>query len=226
MKMTTKAQSSKGIQLAVQDPTTGNLLYFNEVKSTPEIGESAERIDVTHLGSEIHEYIRDIPDVAGGDLQFTMNCQPFLDSPTTDDESNMNLIQSLDKSKAYTWYIMYPQLNQTVTVLADFTFSMGAGAISSAIELNLTLIPRAAPVFSAYTQACTITFAKGGASGDDMESLIYAPNTVVPFPECTFTYEGYTFTGWSYSGGLLTEGESFTITQNETLTATWAANTE
>ncbi len=218
--MTTKAQSSKGIRLGVVVGST--LYYFNEVKTTPEIGESPEKIDVTHLESGYHEYIKDIPDFSA-DLSFTMNAQPFLSEGqySSVSDSNLNLLTSLDKDQAYQWVVEYPQLNQTISIVADFSYAMGAGSVSTAIEINLTLIPRGAPTFTEYNNACTVTFAANGGSGT-MASVSYAFGTTIPCPENGFTAPaGKEFGGWTYSGGTLTEGESFVITGAETLTAIW-----
>ncbi len=136
----TEAVSAKGTRVYVKINETWKEL--KEVSATPEVGQSAEKIDVTHLTSEMKEYIKDIPDYSS-DLEFTMNCMP---SGVTD--SNLDLILGLDEDATYSWKIEYAQLNKEITLSGEYTYKIGAGAVSSKQDLVLTVIPK-----SAYTVA-------------------------------------------------------------------------
>ena len=227
--MTTRAQSSKGVRLAVM--LNGVKTYFEEVKAVPEIGETPEKIDVTHLTSSAHEYIKDIPDYSA-DLLFTMNAQPYVsDGDAT--ASNLNLIEELDKNGSYEWIVDYPQLNQSVSVTGDWSYALGAGAVSQALEINLTIIPRTAPTFSEYgVDSVTLAFSPVSSSGTgtgSMSSQTVAPMTRVALPACTFTApSGKKFGSWNTQADG--EGESFnlndsiTMDQSYTLYAIWVAD--
>ena len=225
--MATKAQSSKGIRLGVEATIGGvsKIWYFNEVKTTPAIGQSPQKIDVTHLTSESHEYVKDIPDFSG-DLSFTMNAQPFKSTISDVSESNLNLIRALNQSSAYNWIIEYPQLNQRIVINADWTFEYGAGAVSSAIEVTLTLIPRGAPNFTAFT-VTTVTLSYNANSGTGtMSSTSLNIGDTATAPTCTFTApDTKIFGSWNTasdgSGQTYDEGDTFTILADTTLYAIW-----
>lgn len=107
--MTTNAVSAKGIKVGVYAKLEGDseeqLYFFNEVKAVPEIGHSPDKIEVTHLTSEIKEFIPDIPDFSS-DLSFTMNCQPLIGSPTSASDSNLNLLRALSMTETYKWVVI------------------------------------------------------------------------------------------------------------------------
>lgn len=181
--MTTRAKTAKGLRVGVVVDNVTH--YFQEVKSAPAIGESPTKVDVTHLESDSHEYIKDIPDFSG-ELAFVMNAQSYVESGTID-SGNLNLIEQLDKNGSYTFIVDYPMLNQSVSIPADWSYEIGAGSVSSPMEINLTLIPRGAPVFSPYgINSITISFNKNGGTGT-MASQTVAIDAVYRAPACTFT---------------------------------------
>lgn len=148
--MATKATTAKGVGLYV---TVGSeKKVFHEVKSVPEIGESAEKIEATSLESDMKVYVKDIPDFSS-DLEFTMNA-----IPKGDEDSNYDLIQSLDKDDAYTWTIIYPQQGVQCSITAQFTWRMGGGEVSSIQDIILTLIPQSAPAWADYTAVQSISY--------------------------------------------------------------------
>lgn len=203
--------------------------YFEEVKAVPEIGETPEKIDVTHLTSSAHEYVKDIPDYSA-DLVFTMNAQPYV-SDGSASSSNLNLIETLDKNGAYTWIVEYPQLNQTVSLVGDWSYALGAGAVSQALEINLTIIPRTAPTFMEYgIDSFTLSFDPASESGTgtgSMSSQTVAPMTKITVPASTFTAPANKVFG-SWNTQADGEGESFNLNDsivmdnNYTLYAIWA----
>lgn len=232
--MVTKAKSAKGIKLGVylNGPNQAPI-FFQEVKAVPPIGESPVKIDVTHLESDAHEYIKDIPDYSQ-DLTFTMNAQPYV-SDGNAGSSNLNLIQSLDKNASYQWIVMYPALNQQVIIVGDWSWNMGAGAVSQAMEAELTIIPRSAPAFTDIgTISYTLSFSPISESGEgsgEMAAQTAQAGTSITVPTCTFTApEGYTFGSWNtasdgsgtpYAGGV----DSIVMENNYTLYAQWVLDT-
>lgn len=145
----TEAVSAKGTRVYVKVSDTWT--EIKEVSSTPEIGQSAEKIDVTSLTSEMKEYIRDIPDWAS-DLEFTMNAMP---AGSTD--SNLDLILGLDEDTTYNWKIEWNQLGWEATFSGEFTYRIGAGAVSSKQDLILTVIPKSAYAVAKITSTNTLT---------------------------------------------------------------------
>lgn len=233
--MVTKAKTAKGIKLGVylNGPSQAPV-FFNEVKAAPAIGESPAKVDATSFDSDAHEYVKDIPDFSQ-DLAFTMNAQPFVTGGSAD-SSNLNLIQSLDKNAAYQWIVMYPALNQQVTIYGDWTWSMGAGAVSQVMDAELTIIPRGAPMFSDIgVSNYTLSFNPVSDSGEgtgEMASQTVPVGTSVTVPASTFTApEGMEFGSWntspdgtgtSYAGGV----DSIAMDADYTLYAIWIQVTE
>lgn len=148
----TEAVSSKGIRLFVKQQTAWKEIL--EVSATPEVGQSTEKIDVTHLTSEMKEYIKDIPDWSS-DLEFTMNAMP---SNTTN--SNLDLILELakDPDTTYEWKIVYTQLLKQVTIKGQMSYRLGAGAVSSKQDLILTIVPSSTMTVGEITDVASINY--------------------------------------------------------------------
>lgn len=151
----TKATSAKGVRLSVKVGETWK--DFEEVKSVPEIGQSADKIDATHLTSEMKEYIPDIPDFSS-DLEFVMNAIPHGET-----DSNYDLIMSLDQDTIYEWKITYPQQKVQTTLKGRSTWKMGGGEISSVQNISLTIIPASAPTWAEYNSVVSLTYEEGTA---------------------------------------------------------------
>lgn len=152
----TKATSAKGVTLAVQKaPETWTT--FSEVKSVPEVGQSADKIDVTHLTSEMKEYVPDIPDFSS-DLEFTMNAIPHGES-----DSTFDLLESLDQDTIYDWKITYPQQKVQCALKGRFTWRMGGAEVSGTQDIILTIIPASAPTWSEYSASVSLTYEEGTA---------------------------------------------------------------
>ena len=106
---------------------------------------------MTHLTSEMKEYIRDIPDQAS-DLEFTMNLMP---SGVTD--SNLDIILGLDEDTTYTWKIVWARAKKEASFQGEYTYKIGAGAVSSKQDLILTVIPKGGYAISDITTTTTVT---------------------------------------------------------------------
>jgi len=148
----TEAVSAKGIRLYVKQESAWK--EFLEVSAVPEIGQSTEKIDVTHLTSEMKEYIKDIPDWSS-DLEFTMNAMP---SGTT--SSNLDLVLSLAETPdaTFEWKVVYTQLAKQVTMQGQMSYRLGAGAVSSKQDLIITIVPKSAMSVGAITDTQSITY--------------------------------------------------------------------
>ena len=241
--MATRAVTAQGTKVGVDIPitttsngttsTTYKRFWFQEVKSTPEIGESPNTIDVTHLGSDIHEYIMDIPDQASNTLAFVMNCQPYEEVTTDTDgdkASNLGLIQMMSKTAVYDFIILYPQDRIGFRQRAQWTWSMGAGAVSSAMELNLTLIPRGTPVPIYLTSSTySVTYDANGGSGTVADATAYSGGSeAVVKPSTGLTApQGMVFASWNTkadgTGVSYDPNDTFVVFENTTLYAIWVA---
>lgn len=152
MSTTTKAKSTKGVNLAVK--LTGDTWTpLSEVKSVPEIGQTSERIDVTSLESDMKVYIADIPDYSG-DLEFTMNA-----IPTGEETSNYDVLVEIDPDDSHEWRVQYPQLGVECTITAQCQWRMGAGEVSAAQDIIATLIPQSAPAWATIASQSTLNYA-------------------------------------------------------------------
>lgn len=154
----TKAKSAKGTVVAIQISEEWKVLH--EVKSVPEIGETPANIDVTSLESEVKEYIADIPDFGGGELEFTMNA-----IPTDDPDSNYDILMSLEKDTSYPCRVQYVQLGVEVTFNAQVAWRMGGGEVSAAQDIIMSLIPQSAPIFADLTSVASLTYMDGTDEG-------------------------------------------------------------
>ena len=148
----TVAVTAKGIRLFVKQQTAWK--EFLEVSAVPEVGESAEKIDVTHLTSEMKEFVKDIPNWSS-ELDFTMNAMP---SKSTN--SNLDLVTTLAKTPntTYEWKIVYTQLLTQVTIKGQMSYRIGAGAVSSKQDLILTIIPNSTMTVGEITDVASINY--------------------------------------------------------------------
>ena len=243
--MATKAVTAQGTRVGVDIPitttvsdgnggttttTTIKRYWFQEVKSTPEIGEQPNTIDVTHLGSDIHEYIMDIPDQASNTLVFTMNAQPYAEvtSATDGDKaSNLGLVKMMSKTAVYDFIILYPQDKIGFKQKAQWTWSMGAGAVSSAMELNLTLVPRGTPIPIYLTSVkYTVSYNGNGGSGSMTDSTEYSAGDEVVVKTSSFTAPSNSvFASWNTkadgTGVSYDANDTFVIFEDTTLYAIW-----
>lgn len=233
--MTTNAVSAKGIKVGVYaklgSDATEQIYYFNEVKAVPEIGHSPDKIEVTHLTSDIKEFIPDIPDFSS-DLSFTMNCQPYQRTPTHVSDSNLNLLRALSMSETYKWIIIYPQNRIKVELYGKMVWSMGAGAVSSAMEANLVIIPSSAPVWSELYSTYTVTYDANTGTGTMTDTNSpYSAGSTVSTKASTFTPpEGKIWASWNTlangQGVSYDDSDTFVITEDTTLYAQWTEGQE
>lgn len=220
----TNAVSAKGIKVGVDinDVT----YWFNEVKAVPEVGEAPERLDATSLTSSIKEYINDIPDWSST-LDFSMNAQPFLDNPAGVSDSNLNLIDALSRTETYKWTIIYPALRRKVEFYGEWSWRMGAGAVSTVMEAILSITPKSAPTWSVYSINCAVSYDANGGSGTmtDASSPYVSGSTVTTMANTFTAPEGKTFAAWNTKADGLgisyDESDTFTIYEATTLYAQW-----
>ncbi len=149
----TEAVTAKGTRLYVKIDEAWT--EIKEVSAVPEVGQSTEKIDVTHLTSDMKEYVKDIPDWSS-DLEFTMNAMP---SGSTD--SNLDLILGLDEDASYEWKITYAQLKKEATIKAQFSYRIGAASVSTRQDFILTLVPQSGLTFEDVTATQTLTYEDG-----------------------------------------------------------------
>lgn len=215
----TSAVTAQGEQLFVET-ATNVWTKLLELKSVPEIGEQAEKIDATTLESEVKEYVKDIPDQA--DLEFTFNAMPK--SATN---SNVAVITGLSRNQTYRWKWVSPRLGRQVIWTGDFSYRYGAGAVSTIKDLILTIIPRTRPIESDITSTYTVTYNANGGTGTMTDpSSPYANGASVTVLSNTFTPPtGQTFTHFNTksdnSGTTYNPADTFAIYEDTVLYAIW-----
>lgn len=148
----TVAVSAQYTHLYVSTDSGSSWTEFLEVSATPEIGTTAATIDVTHLNSEIKEYINDIPDWSSQTLDFTMNAMPNGST-----SSNLELVQTLESNVTYQFKIVWEQLKTQAIFNGQVTWRVGAGAVSAKQDLIVSVVPKSKPVFSEYTATASVT---------------------------------------------------------------------
>lgn len=217
----TQAVSAAQAYLAVE--VEGVWKRFREIKSTPEIGESADKIDATSLESEMKEYIKDIPDQAA-DLEFTMNAMP-----TGAPESNYDLIKSLSRNGTYNFKYGVPQMGIYYIIRAQFTWRLGAGEVSSVQDIVLTLIPKSRPNDTPITSSFTVKYDANGGSGtltDSSSPYENGTEVTVLAPTGLTAPSQKTFLAWNTSkdnsGTSYDEGDTFNIYNDVVLYAIWS----
>ena len=214
----TSATTAQGEMLFVK--LEGVWTKIAELKSTPEIGESAEKIDATHLESEVKEYVKDIPDQS--ELTFTFNAMP-----ANEEGSNLKLLMGLNRNGTYEFKQVLPRLDVQVIWGAEFAYRIGAGAVSSVKEINLTLIPKSAPIITDISATYTVTYNSNGGTGSaPTDATQYDSGAMVTTKANTFTNTGKKFVYWNTkadnSGTSYDVGDGFPIYQNTTLYAIWS----
>ena len=215
----TEAVLAQGVKLGVKIDSVWT--YFAEVKTTPSVGESVSKVDVTNLDSQTMEYIKGVPDISE-EMAFTMNAMPVGAS-----SSNYDLLSQLDKNGTYDWRINYPQLGIKVTFKAQFVYSLGGGAVGSPIESTLTLIPKSTPVRSPMLDTYTVSYDANGGTGTMTDaSSPYDVGATVAVKVNTFVKASEQFTGWNTqangSGASYDDTDTFKIYNNVILYAQWS----
>lgn len=214
----TLAVSAKGTTLEVFHGDTWK--KFWEVKSTPEVGKSADMIDATSLDSEIKENIPDIPSYAG-ELSFTMNA-----IPVGAEGSNLDLVSELSENSEYKWRITWPQLGKRCIITANWVWRVGAGAVSSPLDIIIVLIPKTAPAWSNVLDTYIITYDANGGEGTTDDATEYGNGEEATILECAFTYSGKQFIGWNTradgTGATYDENDTVRVYENMTLYAMWS----
>lgn len=216
----TSAVTAQGEQLFVKVSSVWTKIH--ELKSVPEIGETADKIDATTLESESKEYVKDIPDQ--GDLEFTFNCMPVGAT-----NSNLNLLSNtLSRNQTYEWKWVSPRIGKQVVWSGEFAYRFGAGEVSTIKDLILTIIPRTKPIETDITSTWTVSYNANGGTGTMTDaSSPYANGATVTTMANTFTApSGKSFANWNTkadnSGTSYDVGDTFSIYEATTLYAIWS----
>lgn len=213
----TQAVSAQGDKIFVKvDGTWKRIL---EMKSTPEVGEEVSKIDASTLDSEVKEYIKDLPDQT--DLTFVFNAMPL-----TAEESNTQLLMDLSRSETYEWKYQLSTLGIQFIFNGEFSYKVGAGAVSSVREISLTIVPRTRPIEMPISETYSVTYDPNGGDGTLADSESYESGDLVTLKKNTFTPpEGKVFAVWSTTesgiGASYDESDSFRIYGDVTIYAQW-----
>ena len=218
----TAAVRSARLYLAVM--IDGAWRKFHEVKSSPEVGESADKLDATNFDSEVKEYVKDIPDQAS-DLEFTMNAMP-AGAP----DSNYDLIKSMSRNATYDFKYGIPQLGIYFIIKGQWTWRLGAGEVSSVQDIILTIIPKSRPNDALITGTFSVKYDanKGTGAITDSNSPYQNGAEVTVLASTGLTPpESKTFLCWNTRadgmGATYDAGDTFNIYSDMTLYAIWAS---
>lgn len=197
----------------------GSWKKFGEVKTTPEVGEETAKLDASSLDSVVKEYIKDLPDQT--DLTFTFNA-----IPVNAIDSNLKLLMDMSRSSSYEWKYMLSTLGIQYNWTGDFSYKVGAGAVSTVRELSLTIIPRTRPIESDISDKYTVSYDSNGGTGTMSDATQYLNGEEVSVKINTFSPPGIkTFTKWTTkmdgTGVGYDEGDTFLIYGDTTLFAQW-----
>ena len=213
----TQAVSAQGDKIFVK--VGGTWKRILEMKSTPEVGEEVSKIDASNLDSEVKEYIKDLPDQT--DLTFVFNAMPL-----SADESNTQLLMDLSRSEIYEWKYQLSTLGIQFIFRGEFSYKVGAGAVSSVREISLTIVPRTRPVEMAISETYSVTYDPNGGTGTLADAESYDSGELVTLKKNTFIPpEGKIFSVWSTTesgvGASYDESDSFRIYGDVTIYAQW-----
>ena len=156
----TYAVTAQGDRLEVEKEA-GVWSKVMEIKSIPEIGETAVKVDATNFDSDMREYIKGLGDQA--DLEFVGNAMP-VNAPN----SNVALLMSLSRNAEYRWRWVSPRLGVQVIWRGEFAYRFGAGEIDTPRALIITIIPKTRPIESDISSTWTVTYDSNGGSGGPM----------------------------------------------------------
>lgn len=216
--MATQAVTAQGEKLYVKINNAWQKI--GEVKSTPEIGESADKIDATHLECEVKTYIKDIPDLAS-DLEFTCNAMPV-----GAEGSNVALVMGMSRNRAYEWKYVMPRLGVQVVFTGDWSYRFGAGAVSTVKDLIITIIPRSMPIESAIEGQYTLSYNPNGGTGSMTAQTADAGETIVAGENGFTAPSGKNFAFWNTvadgTGASYDESDEIPMYENMTLYAIWS----
>lgn len=218
----TYAVTAQGDRLEVEDvPNSGIWKKIGEIKSIPEIGETAVKVDASNLESEMREYIKGLSDQS--DLEFTFNA-----IPAGVEGSNVDLMRGLSRNGEYRFRWISPRLGIQVIWRGEFAYRFGAGEVDTVRDLIVTVIPKTRPIESLISSQYTVTYNANGGSGEMTdESSPYENAAMVTVKASTFTApEGKKFvffnTKADASGDSYDEGDTFPIYKDTTLYAIWS----
>lgn len=217
----TYAVTAQGDRLQVEKEP-GVWSDIMEIKSIPEIGEAAVKVDATNFDSEMREYIKGLSDQ--NDLEFIGNAMP-LNAPN----SNVKLLMSLSRNAEYRWRWVSPKLGVQVIWRGEFAYRFGAGEVDAVRDLIVTIIPKTRPIESEISAQYTVTYDANGGSGGPItdESSPYENGAIVTTKTNTYTEpEGKKFVAWNTradnGGDMYDQGDTFAIYKNTVLYAIWS----
>lgn len=198
-----------------------------EVKSVPELGTNPSKLEATHLKNHSRVYKNGISD-NGGDLPFVCNAIP-RGSPG----SNIDLVESLSKTRSYQVIVEMPQINTLITWWAQISGRYSASAVDAIQEFVVNTTPTSDITDMELDTEYTVTYESNAPEGAEAsgtpteDTATYPAGSEAEVMECTETVEGYRFLGWSPSqdgqGKLYAPGETVLMTSDIVLYAQWLA---
>ena len=149
--------------------------------------------------------------------------------PTGVQDSNYDLIKTLSRNGTYNFKYGIPQMGIYYVIRGQWTWRMGAGEVSSAQDIILTIIPKSRPNDTAITGTFAVTYSANTGSGTvtDANSPYSNGSEVTVMASTGLTApEGKVFLAWNTRadglGATYDPGDTFSIYSAVTLYAIWA----
>ena len=217
--MDSYAVATTGESLWIEDDS-GNLKEVVEIKSSPALMRTPQKLDCTHYKCSVMTYKDGIPDL-GSDLSWTANVVP-RGSPN----SNLELVSGLNRTKNRKIVVKLPLARCMIVLNGQVSWGLAARSVNGILDLTISVTPSSDFSIVSLNETYRVTYNGGSATGTVTDTDAYTPGDEVEVkPSTGLTYAGHQFVEWNTSadgtGKGYQPGESFMIFDNTTLYAQW-----
>lgn len=217
--MDSYAMPTTGESLWIEDDE-GVLKEIEEIKSSPQLQPTPQRLDCTHMKCSSMTYKNGIPDL-GSDLAWTCNLMP-LGAPN----SNFSILKDLNRDKVRRIVVKLPAHGAKVVFQGQVVCGIAQRSVNAIADLNVSVTPCSSLSIMALDETYKVTYDVGEGTGTVSDATAYEPGeSVTVKPATGVEYAGHTFSGWctdeSGVGTIYQAGESFVIYEDTTLHAIW-----
>lgn len=217
--MDSYAVATTGESLWIEDDT-GVMKEVVEVKSSPALTRTPQRLDCTHMKCSVMTYKDGIPDL-GSELQWTCNA-----IPRGEPNSNIELLSGLNRTKVRKIIVKMPLTGYQIVMNGQVSWGFAQRSVNAITDLTVSVTPSSDFSLIPLTETYQVTYDGGDATGTVTDSESYQPGDEVEVKDSSgLTYADHAFTGWNTSedgtGRSYQPGETFLIFDNTTLYAQW-----
>ena len=222
--MDSYAIATSGESLWIEDDE-GQMVEVVEVKSSPALTRTPQRLDCTHYKCSVMTYKDGIPDL-GSELQWTCNLVP-----RGQPNSNIEFLSGLNRTKVRRIIVKLPLAGYNVVMYGQVSYGLAQRSVNAITDLTVSVTPSSDFSLVPLTETYSVTYEGNGGTGTVSDVEAYNPGDEVEVKASAgLTYADHQFVGWNTSqdgtGRLYQPGETFVIFDNTVLYAQWvAANT-